>query len=64
MEDAERLLRRPTAAIHFGYFESGPESQFPGTIVFSCLSQDVIAHQMTHAVLMGMNVEFDIGSEP
>jgi hypothetical protein len=51
----------PERGIHFGYFESGPESQFPGTIVFSCLSQDVIAHQITHAVLMGMKVDFDVG---
>ena len=42
--------------IHFGYFESGQEAVFPGTVVFSCLSQDVIAHQVTHALLMGLNV--------
>ena len=54
----------PEGGIHFGYFESGADSQFPGTTVFSCLSQDVIAHQITHAVLMGMNVEFDIGANP
>src|SRR6266568_3969508 len=52
----------PDGGIRFGYFESGPESPFPGTIVFSCLSQDVIAHQVTHALLMGLNVEFDIGT--
>ena len=52
----------PDGGIRFGYFESGPESPFPGTIVFSCLSQDVIAHQVTHAILMGLNVEFDIHS--
>ena len=50
---AERLLHAREGGIHFGYFESGPESQFPGTMVFSCLSQDVIAHQVTHAVLDG-----------
>lgn len=54
----------PDGGIHFGYFESGPDSPFPGTIVFSCLSQDVIAHQVTHALLMGLNVEFDIGTNP
>jgi hypothetical protein len=54
----------PEGGIHFGYFESGPEAAFPGTIVFTCLSQDVIAHQVTHALLMGLNVEFDIGKNP
>lgn len=54
----------PGGGIHFGYFESLPDSPLPGTIVFSSLSQDVIAHQVTHALLLGMNVEFDVGTNP
>ena len=48
----------------FGYFESAGDTPFPGTIVFTCLSQDVIAHEVTHALLMGMNIEFESWSNP
>jgi hypothetical protein len=48
----------------FGYFLSSPESPFPGTTVFSCLSQDVIAHEITHALLMGMHVDLRVGDNP
>ena len=61
MDDANAYYQ-PDGGIHFGYFESGPASPFPGTIVFSCLSQDVIAHQVTHAILMGLNIEFKLGA--
>ncbi|MDX6402506.1 MAG: hypothetical protein QOF27_3112, partial [Gaiellaceae bacterium] len=61
MEDANAYYEHD-GGIRFGYFESAPESPFPGTIVFSCLSQDVIAHQVTHAILMGLNIEFEIGT--
>jgi hypothetical protein len=54
----------PQTGVHFGYFEGGADSAFPGTVVFTCLSQDLIAHQMTHALLSGMNIEFDVGSNP
>jgi hypothetical protein len=39
----------------FGYFVSGPDTPIPNTHVFTCLSQDVIAHELTHALLFGMN---------
>lgn len=43
-------------AILFGYFpsEASDDATTPGgTMVFSCLSSDVIAHEMTHAILDG-----------
>jgi len=49
----------PEHGFCFGYFESGPESPFPGTTVFMCLSQDVIAHELTMALLAGMRIAFE-----
>jgi len=44
-------------ALLFGYFPARPEiaaDGMPGGIVFTCLSQDIIAHETTHAILDGM----------
>jgi hypothetical protein len=41
-------------AIRFGYFTADRESpgeNLPGQTVFTCLSHDIIAHEMTHAVV-------------
>ncbi|MEO0338277.1 MAG: hypothetical protein AAF242_03595 [Bacteroidota bacterium] len=41
-------------AILFGYFQAGDHYEnynFPGGTVFTCLSPDIIAHEMTHAIL-------------
>jgi hypothetical protein len=41
-------------AVLFGYFradERNPGPNIPGQTVFTCLSQDIIAHEMTHAVV-------------
>jgi hypothetical protein len=48
-------------AILFGYFPAGdgdPGTEFPGGAVFTCLAHDIIAHEMTHAILDGMHVRF------
>ncbi len=44
-------------AVLFGYFNATPASadlHMPGSIVYSCLSHDIIAHEITHAILDGM----------
>jgi hypothetical protein len=41
-------------AIRFGYFaadRSSPGANLPGQNIFTCLSHDVIAHEMTHAIV-------------
>jgi hypothetical protein len=51
-------------ALYFGYTEALAGSQFPGMIVFTCLSQDVIAHELAHALLNGMHLQFIEDTNP
>jgi len=51
-------------ALFFGYTEARDDSPFPGMIVFTCLSQDVIAHELSHALLDGMHLQFLIDTNP
>ena len=48
-------------ALLFGYFKASgddPAGHLAGSMVFTCLSHDIIAHEVTHALLDGMNREF------
>lgn len=54
-------------AILFGYFPAGdgdPGAEYPGGVVFTCLAHDIIAHEMTHAILDGMHVRFAEPTNP
>jgi hypothetical protein len=45
-------------ALLFGYFpaaDSDPGRIYPGGTVFTCLSQDIVAHETTHAILDGIH---------
>ncbi len=48
-------------ALLFGYFPitSRDPSNSPGTLVFTCLSHDIIAHEVTHALLDGVHPRFN-----
>lgn len=50
-------------ALLFGYFPvtSKDENNTPGTLVFTCLAHDIVAHETTHALLDGVHPRF---SEP
>lgn len=48
-------------ALLFGYFnadDSSDSGEAPGGIVFTCLSQDIVAHETTHALVDGMHRKF------
>lgn len=54
-------------AVLFGYFNATPASEdlhMPGSIVFSCLSHDIIAHEVSHAILDGMFMRFMEATHP
>lgn len=67
-------LRQPNAyyspskkSLLFGYFPASAAAasdQFPGGLVFTCLSHDVIAHETTHALLDGMFSRFVENNHP
>lgn len=53
-------------ALLFGYFPVTAKDarNTPGTIVFTCLSHDIIAHEVTHALLDGVHPRFNEPTNP
>jgi hypothetical protein len=54
-------------ALLFGYFQSNAVEGDPtpsGSVVFTCLSSDIIAHEMTHALLDGLHRRYEEASNP
>ncbi len=53
-------------ALLFGYFPVGirDANNSPGTIVFTCLSHDIVAHETTHALLDGVHPRFNEPMNP
>jgi len=55
LRDANAYYSPEKKALLFGYFEAdvGQAGAPPGTIVFTCLSHDIAAHETSHALLVG-----------
>ena len=53
-------------ALLFGYFpvSGGDADNTPGTVVFTCLSHDIVAHETTHALLDGVHPRFNEATNP
>ena len=54
MRDANAYYDPDKKALLFGYFSAADQAQganYPGGLVFTCLSPDIVAHETTHAIL-------------
>ncbi|MFC9917289.1 hypothetical protein [Agromyces binzhouensis] len=50
-----------TNAIYFGYFRADPDDpggNLPNQWIFTCLSHDIIAHEVTHAIVHNLRPRF------
>lgn len=67
LREANAYYSPAKKSLLFGYFptsELGGDVYYPGGIVFSCLSHDIIAHETTHAILDGIYPRFMEVTQP
>jgi hypothetical protein len=58
LREANAYYSPQKRALLFGYFRADSNdvgTNLPGGTIFSCLSHDIIAHEMSHAILDGMH---------
>jgi hypothetical protein len=54
-------------AVLFGYYRAdkrNPGANLPGQVIFTCLSTDIIAHEVTHAIVHRLRRYFSEGTNP
>jgi hypothetical protein len=67
MVQANAFYSPEAKGILFGYFPAQQTDQgrnLPGQRVFTCLSHDIIAHEMTHAIIDGIRTNFTEPTNP
>jgi hypothetical protein len=67
IQDANAFYSPLKKALVFGYFASTPADEvqhMPDSLVFTCLSHDIIAHETTHAILDGLHPYFNESTNP
>ena len=67
MQQANAYYSPEAHGILFGYFtanKTGQGRNLPGQRIFTCLSQDIIAHEVTHAVIDGIRTYFTEPTNP
>src|SRR6185295_15873780 len=66
-DEKNAFYDKSSSSIQFGYFRAGKQvvgRTLPRSWVFSCLSHDVVAHEVTHALLDGLRANFTIPTNP
>lgn len=61
LREANAYYSPEKKALLFGYFPASsrqPGQNMPGETVFACLSHDIIAHEVTHAIIDGLHPRF------
>lgn len=54
-------------AVLFGYFRASkdaPGDNLPGQLIFTCLSHDIVAHEVTHAIVDRLRPYFNVATNP
>ena len=67
LREANAYYSPQKKALLFGYFSSSPADDvvhMPDSLVFTCLSHDIVAHEVTHAILDGMHYYYNEASNP
>ena len=67
IRDANAFYSPQKKALLFGYFSAQPAEstiQMPNSLVFTCLSHDIIAHETTHAILDGIYRKYTEDTNP
>jgi hypothetical protein len=67
MRDANAYYDPDKRAVLFGYFSAANQYQganYPGGLVFTCLSPDIIAHEVTHAILDSIHPRYMDDTNP
>lgn len=67
LREANAYYSPQKKALLFGYFNADPldpTQYMPDGVVFTCLSHDIIAHEVTHAILDGIYPQFTDATNP
>lgn len=67
MVQANAFYSPEAKGILFGYFTAAKDNQgrnLPGQRVFTCLSHDIVAHEVTHAIIDGIRTYFTEATNP
>jgi hypothetical protein len=64
LREANAFYSPQKKAVLFGYFQSALSENAAPSTVFTCLSHDIIAHEITHALLDGMHQHYHEPSNP